>query len=158
VELFNSRVSSTVHKNANCFNSRYWILVIGREDRNTSLTTYGGDPLYDTATGFLVAHVLEGDSRHVHQAEKVDLHLLADLLVLELFEAPGETVSCVIDYDIHATELLDGLVESIGNGVLVCDIETNAQEVLLGRVLELQLLRLAGGGDSDVSLVKHSWT
>jgi hypothetical protein len=64
-------------------------------------------------------------------------------------------VSCVIDYDVHATELLDGLVESIGNGVLVCDVETNAQEVLLGRVLELQLLRLAGGGDSDVFLVKH---
>lgn len=101
------------------------------------MPTNRGDLLDDTTAWLLVAHMLEASPRHVDQTEEVGFHLLSDLLVLQFFEAASEPVSCIVDYDVHATELLDGLLECILDRLLVCHVKPEAKEVLLGGVLEL---------------------
>jgi hypothetical protein len=67
----------------------------------------------------LLAYRLHRLARHVDQAEVVDLHLLPDLLVGELFEATCEAVAGVVDDDDgDAGELFEGGVEGGFDGRL----------------------------------------
>jgi hypothetical protein len=66
----------------------------------------------------LLAYRLYRLARHVDQAEVVDLHLLPDLLVGELFEATCEAVAGVVDDVVDAGELFEGGVEGGFDGRL----------------------------------------
>jgi len=129
---------------------------IHREGRHTLLPTDRRDLLDQAALRLLLlSHRLERDSRHVEQAEEVDLHLLPDLLVLVLLEAARETVPRVVAHDVDPAEFLQRLVEGLLDGLLVGHVELAGHVVLVAGAAEGQLVGLAGCGDDVVASVEH---
>jgi hypothetical protein len=117
--------------------------------RPTNLTTYRGDLLNDT-TCLQIAHRLHSFPGHVYQTEKVDLHLLADLVLGQSLERSAKSVArrrnlesaqiahalsngsfipCVVDDDVNALEFLHCSLEGFIDGVLLGDIKVDEKAV-----------------------------
>ena len=90
--------------------------VVDAEGRHAALAANRCHLLDQAARGFLLAHGLHGFAGDVDEAEVVNFHLFADLVVGEFFEATGEAVAGVVDDDIDAVELFEGCGEGVIDG------------------------------------------
>lgn len=85
---------------------------VDTEERHAELSAHTGDVLDQATLGLVdVTHCLEAAPGDVHQAEEVDLHLLAQLLLGVGFELACQTVASVVHEDVNARESVDGLLE-----------------------------------------------
>ncbi len=124
------------------------------EHGHATLAADGGDLLDDAAGGLLFTHDLHGFAGDGDEAEEIDVHLLVDLGVFELFKGTAEAVAGVVDHDVDAAKLLEGGVEGGGDGGVVGDVEFDGKVVFLRGVFEGEGGGVAGGGDGDVALVE----
>ena len=106
------------------------------EEGNAALPTNRSDLLNHAAARLLLTHRLHGDARDVDQAEEVDVHLLADLVFLQLLEAARQAVAGVVDHQVDAAELVKRGFEGVFDGRFVCHVEPAGQVVGVVGVLE----------------------
>lgn len=125
---------------------------VDAERRHAALAADGRD-LLDAAAGrgVLLAHGLEGCARDVQKAVEIHVHLSPDLLIGQAFEFAREAVAGVVDDDVDAAEVCDGLGEGSLDGRLVGDVAVDSEEIVFGGGWEGEFRGVAGGGDDFVA-------
>lgn len=143
---------------------------VDAECGDTALTTDGGDLLDDTSRWLLLTHDFHGLLGDGHQAEEVDFHLCACLLLCDFLKNTRETIAGIVDHDINALESIYCLLECGFDILLLGDVELNSEIVLhllevtsdrnwggylVCGVLEAQSVRLSRSCNCNISTINN---